>query len=80
MTSYKDTFNFNVSDINLIEQSVRNQIHTLSKYGLAEGNGEPAQDADCDRQIKQLHELLGKIQNQKIWYGQVNETKDPITG
>ncbi len=80
MPHYKDTFKFNVKDIELIEEALRNEIHTLSNHMQMSAEIGSTGVQQFEDKIKELHQLLGKIHNQKIWYGQVHHTGVPISG
>lgn len=75
---YKNTFELNVKDLELIEEALRNEISALSQRMSAVAGTESSSTEQLEGKIKQLHELLGKIHNQKIWYGQVHHTGVPI--
>jgi hypothetical protein len=75
MPKYNDTFKLNLKDIELIEQALHRQIHTLANAGLDAG-GENTPEADG--KIREYHQVLGKLHNQKIWYGQAHETGVPL--
>jgi hypothetical protein len=75
---YKNTFELNVQDLELIEKALRNEISVLSQQVNTGVGTEPNSTEWIEGQIKQLHELLGKIHNQKIWYGQAHHTGIPI--
>jgi hypothetical protein len=83
MSSFKNTFQLSVQDIELIEKALRNEISHLT--GQIHLPDEPAPQATgmmkaCDENIRMIHQVLGKLHNQKIWYGQVNSTGVPISG
>ncbi len=78
MTRYTKTFDLNVADLELVEESLRDQIKALAdrKHALSDTvNGEVL---EFDYMIKRLNSLLGKLHNQKIWYSQVNQTGLPL--
>jgi hypothetical protein len=75
MPKYNDTFKLNLKDIELIEQALHRQIHTLANARL-EADREDATEADI--KIREYHQVLGKLHNQKIWYGQTHETGVPL--
>ena len=69
--AYKKTFNLNLSDIDLIETCLRQQLHAVSEKCQCDGPArqESAEEADSAKQrISEITKLLGKIHNQKIWY------------
>ena len=75
MANYNDSFSFNTKDISLIENALRVQINGLSNANLPTGS---VDEKENHKQIMALEELLGKIHNQKIWYGQVHHTGVPL--
>lgn len=83
MPSFKDTFQLSVQDIELIEKALRNEIgHLTVQVHLPD---EPAPvssevSKEFNEHIRMIHQVLGKLHNQKIWYGQVNPTRVPISG
>lgn len=75
MAKYNETFKLNLRDIELIEQAVRKQISVLASINL----GAAAEnDAENDGKIREYQELLGKLHNQKIWYGQIHRSGVPL--
>lgn len=80
MGKYKESFEFNTSDIDLIEQAIRHEIGSLTAL-LQHDTGAASPDhPDYKDRIKKLQLVLGKIHNQKIWYGQKHRTGTPIAG
>ncbi len=67
--TYKKTFRLNLSDIDIIETCLRNELHVRSQdyQGSAEQNNSK-ETKDLKQGISKITELLGKIHNQKIWY------------
>lgn len=78
MAHYEKSFDLNESDIELIEDTVRNEIRTLTQE--KQSSMEHAVDTAIalDTKIRRLNMLLGKLHNQKIWYSQVNQTGVPL--
>jgi len=75
MPKYKDTFTLSLRDIELIEHALHEQIHTLAHANLtSDAGGTP----ENDHKIREYREVLGKLHNQKIWYGQINPTGVPL--
>lgn len=65
---YRNSFNFDTRDIDLIEQALRQHMTTLT----------PAGDADVTpARSRELQNLLGKIHNQKIFYSQAYPGSTP---
>lgn len=75
MPKYNDTFKLNLKDIALIEHALHEQIHALTHANLNAGDGNTAEN---DAKIREYHEVLGKLHNQKIWYGQTHQTGIPL--
>ena len=70
--SYKKQFELNPADIDLIETCLRRELHIRSEECHCRGTEEreKAEKLDESKQrIADITELLGKIHNQKIWYG-----------
>lgn len=80
MSLYKKSFALNVKDIDLIEKTVREKIGTLSRRLVASGEPQSEEDKAIEADIRDLAALLGKIHNQKIFYGQAHHTGAPISG
>ena len=78
MAHYKQNFDLNVADIELIEDTIRNEIRALTDKKQSLNEGMPGDTVDMDLAIKRLNGLLGKLHNQKIWYSQVNQTGVPL--
>ena len=80
MSKYKESFQLNTTDIDLIEQALRREIGALA--GLLQLDAEPASPDHLQNQsrIRKLQHILGKIHNQKIWYGQTHQTGVPLAG
>ncbi|HYE34755.1 hypothetical protein [Methylocaldum sp.] len=75
MVRYNEHFILNTKEIDLVEQALREQIAKLSSANLSGA----CPDADAnERKMKELHELLGKLHNKKIWWGQVHNTGVPL--
>lgn len=71
--AYKDNFDLNTADIELIETTIRNEIRILTEVEQSAENV-----VELDDMVKKLNMLLGKLHNQKIWYSQVNQTGVPL--
>lgn len=67
--TYKKLFNLNPSDIDVIENCLRKELHIRSENYQGSEKQENAQEMDSHKQgISEITELLGKIHNQKIWF------------
>lgn len=75
MSNYQDQFTLDINDIDIIEQALRTQAALESRI-----NGEG--DAEFIRatapKAKQIHDLLGKIHNQKKFYASVHSGFCPV--
>jgi hypothetical protein len=80
MAKYKKSFTLNVRDIELIEDALREKIRVLARILLANGNVRTSESESNEAQLRELTELMGKIHNQKIFYGSVHHTGAPISG
>jgi len=78
MPHYEENFELNETDVELIEDTIRNQIRVLTGKKLKLSDSESDGLAELEDTIKQLNMLLGKFHNQKIWYSQVNQTGVPL--
>ena len=64
MTSPNYNFELDIEDIDLIESCLSNRIKVLSDRRWTH----PTESKDIDVETKKVHELLGKIHWQKVWY------------
>jgi len=78
MPKYNDLFELNVDEIDLIENALRHEISSLANASTSSAPGESDNSGGHEIRIQQLHRLLGKLHNRKIWYGQVNRTGVPL--
>lgn len=72
MARYQECFELDVCDVELIEQSLRNQIARLS----SKSDG-CALSLTASTEIRKINRLLGKIHNQKVFYSQVSAVGVP---
>jgi hypothetical protein len=75
MAKYNESFKLNTKDIALIEEALREEVAILAHENFTFVAGSAKAN---DRKIHALEELLGKLHNQKIWYGQVHHTGVPL--
>ncbi len=75
MPKYNDTFKLNLRDIELIEEALHEQIHALANASIDSGG---TVSSHIDGKMREYHAVLGKLHNQKIWYGQTHETGVPL--
>jgi len=72
--SYNKNFELNIRDIELIEQGLNLKLSKLAVQRQTHidstiiPESELASVKEIDQQIRELHDLLGRIHNQKIWY------------
>ncbi|NCQ24690.1 MAG: hypothetical protein COW54_06995 [Rhodobacteraceae bacterium CG17_big_fil_post_rev_8_21_14_2_50_63_15] len=71
MPAYNSTFELSVGDLDLIETALRQTKAELSAQALAAA----AQDdrttdsvTNADDTLRQIHDLLGRLHNQKVFY------------
>lgn len=62
MPDYNDMFELTVEDMELIETALRRTKESLSQEQLT------APDSDADDMVNRIHELLGRLHNQKVFY------------
>jgi hypothetical protein len=62
MTKYNRNFELSVEDMELIEDALRR-----TKRELAEKSVEAA-ESEADDTVRDIHDLLGRIHNQKVFY------------
>jgi hypothetical protein len=74
MPKYNDKFNLNIQDIELIEQALR-VLWSEDEKTIPTEQAFPTKTTD---RIREIHNLLGKISSQKIYYSEVNRTSCPI--
>lgn len=80
MASYNETFKLSIRDIELIEEALRSEISTLSERIQTMDESGSGTVQNLGDTIRRLHQVLGKLHNQKIWYGQVRQTGVPLSG
>ena len=83
MPKYNDRFTLDMHDIELIEQALRVMwSEDEKKYSTGQSFPEKAPGRSfpekAPERIRNIHNLLGKISSQKIYYSEVNETSCPI--
>ncbi len=69
MPKYNTTFELNVDDLELIEDALRRSKLAQTQADLKAGKVKP--------EVRQIHELLGKLHNQKTFY---RPAKGPYVG
>lgn len=60
MPKYNTTFELNISDLDLIEDALRRAKLSPAQEGQSDGRSH--------EDVRQIHELLGKLHNQKTFY------------
>ncbi len=65
MPQYNDVFELSVEDMDLIELALRQASASFSQEQMGESD-----EANADRQdtIRRIHDLLGRLHDQKIFY------------
>ena len=74
MPKYNDNFTLDIHDIDLIEKALR-VMWSEDEKNIPAGQSFPEKTT---KRIRSIHNLLGKISSQKIYYSEVNETSCPI--
>lgn len=71
MTKYNVNFELSVDDMELIEDALRREKRALSSKAMA-GDRKAMQNeeeaAGLDMSVRQIHDLLGRLHNQKVFY------------
>jgi len=75
MSTYNKQFELSIKDIDLIERSMRFQISYLSR---TETSAQTDESKENHNKIIELMNVLGTLNNQKIWYGQTHHTGVPL--
>lgn len=65
MPRYNKNFKLSIEDIDIIENALKNKMELLSKQKLVENDSSVK---EVENKIKDIHDLLGRTHNQKIWY------------
>ncbi len=66
MAKYQDKFTLSPADIDIIERALRLEMSRHVPHGV-----ESPTDTISRTRIREVHQVLGKIHNQKIFYSQV---------
>ena len=74
MPKYNDSFTLDMHDVELIEQALR-VMWSEDEKKIPTGQNFPEKTPE---RIRKIHNLLGKIASQKIYYSEVNEISCPI--
>ncbi|WP_306152368.1 hypothetical protein [Roseovarius sp. MMSF_3281] len=64
MPQYNETFELSVEDVDLIETALRQTKSELAGQMVEEGDV----DERADQSLRQIHDLLGRLHNQKVFY------------
>ena len=62
--SFNRNFNMDLKDIDVIEESLRLRLSSLSHKDLAEGESKNS----INSEIQKIQNVLGHLHNQKNWY------------
>lgn len=71
MARYNVDFQLSVEDMELIEDALRRSKSELASTLIEEGMPNPAQCAkseEADASVRRIHDLLGRLHNQKVFY------------
>lgn len=74
MPKYNDRFTLDMHDVELIEQA----LHVMWSEDEKENSSGQSYPQKTPERIRNIHNLLGKISSQKIYYSEVNETSCPL--
>ena len=74
MPKYNDKFTLDIHDIDLIEKALR-VMWSEDEKNIPTGQGSHRKTTEL---IRSIHNLLGKISCQKIYYSEVTRTSCPI--
>lgn len=72
--SYNKNFELGLRDIELIEKCLNDKINRLFELRLThiESTIKPVNEnsrvKEIDEEIQEVHDLLGRLHNQKVWY------------
>jgi hypothetical protein len=83
MPSYNTLFELNLRDIELIEDALRTRKAGLSarRLDLISGRGtDPEAVDEIDAELLDMHALLGRLHNQKVFYRPRNAEAPYIGG
>ncbi len=67
MTAYNANFELSVEDVDLIETALRQSKKELSSQIIGADSAASA-GPDDDGTVRQIHDLLGRLHNQKVFY------------
>lgn len=65
MPQYNDLFELSIDDMHLIEEALR---QTIASKSLAEPGETPDDQAVRRDTVRRMHDLLGRLHDQKIFY------------
>ena len=77
MATYNKNFELSIEDMELIEDALRRKKRELSSSLAANGdagNADHAVPQQADETVRGIHDLLGRIHNQKVFYRPRNAT------
>ena len=66
MTAYNANFELSVEDVDLIETALRQSKKELSSQMIGADNTDSVPGDDGT--LRQIHDLLGRLHNQKVFY------------
>lgn len=68
MPKYNDKIELSVEDMDLIEQALRRSKLELTKKSLSTRKSEMQSGEEAQESVRQIHDLLGRLHNQKVFY------------
>ncbi len=68
MPRYNENFELSVEDIDLIEEALRQSKRELAGKLVEADASDDAEFQAADQSVRQIHDLLGRLHNQKVFY------------
>lgn len=86
MPRYNTQFELNIDDMDHIESALqaRKKDLSLKRLALLSADGDAKAEAEAlaqiDADLAELHDLLGRLHNQKVWYRPETVKNTPYIG
>ncbi len=68
MAKFNDQIELSIEDMALIERALRHEKRALANRALDTDTSEMANGDEDDDAVRQIHDLLGRLHNQKVFY------------
>ncbi|MFO7770110.1 hypothetical protein HAT86_02520 [Roseovarius gahaiensis] len=68
MPRYNENFELSVEDIDLIEEALHQSKRELAGKLVEADASDDAELRAVDQSVRQIHDLLGRLHNQKVFY------------